>query len=48
MVRWRQGYRIEELVRELDLFHQVRADATKSSLTVTLRSHAVTKVARGA
>jgi signal transduction histidine kinase len=27
MVRWRQGYRIEELVRELDLFHQVLADA---------------------
>jgi signal transduction histidine kinase len=26
-VRWRQGYRIEELVRELDLFHQVLADA---------------------
>lgn len=27
VVRWRQGYRIEELVRELDLFHQVLADA---------------------
>lgn len=27
IVRWRQGYRIEELVRELDLFHQVLADA---------------------
>jgi len=27
MVRWRQGYRIEELVRELDLFHQALADA---------------------
>jgi signal transduction histidine kinase len=27
IVRWRQGYRIEELVRELDLFHQVPADA---------------------
>jgi len=27
LVRWRQGYRIEELVRELDLFHQVLADA---------------------
>jgi len=27
MIRWRQGYRIEELVRELDLFHQVLADA---------------------
>ncbi|MGF6770179.1 signal transduction histidine kinase [Paraburkholderia sp. GAS199] len=27
MVRFRQGYRIEELVRELDLFHQVLADA---------------------
>jgi len=27
MVRWRQGYRIEELVRELDLFHQVLGDA---------------------
>jgi hypothetical protein len=26
-VRWRQGYRIEELVRELDLFHQVLAEA---------------------
>ncbi|PRX33184.1 hypothetical protein B0G75_103412 [Paraburkholderia sp. BL18I3N2] len=26
-VRWRQGYRIEELVRELDLFHQVLAAA---------------------
>jgi hypothetical protein len=26
-VRWRQGYRIEELVRELDLFHQVLADS---------------------
>ncbi|WP_233836006.1 sensor histidine kinase [Paraburkholderia sp. ZP32-5] len=26
-VRWRQGYRIEELVRELDLFQQVLADA---------------------
>ncbi|MDR8395784.1 sensor histidine kinase [Paraburkholderia sp. USG1] len=25
-VRWRQGYRIEELVRELDLFHQTLAD----------------------
>lgn len=27
MVRWRQGYRIEELVRELDLFELVLADA---------------------
>jgi len=27
IVRWRQGYRIEELVRELDLFHQALADA---------------------
>src|SRR5580692_6075978 len=27
LVRWRQGYRIEELVRELDLFHQTLADA---------------------
>ncbi len=27
MVRWRQGYRIEELVRELDLFHRVLSDA---------------------
>jgi signal transduction histidine kinase len=27
MVRWRQGYRIEELVRELDLFHQTLIDA---------------------
>ncbi|RAS15629.1 hypothetical protein BX591_1598 [Paraburkholderia bryophila] len=27
MVRWRPGYRIEELVRELDLFHQTLADA---------------------
>ena len=26
-VRWRQGYRIEELVRELDLFHQVLVEA---------------------
>jgi signal transduction histidine kinase len=26
-VRWRQGYRIEELVRELDLFHQVLGGA---------------------
>lgn len=26
LVRWRQGYRIEELVRELDLFHQALAD----------------------
>jgi signal transduction histidine kinase len=26
-VRWQQGYRIEELVRELDLFQQVLADA---------------------
>ncbi|RKT21218.1 hypothetical protein B0G69_4594 [Paraburkholderia sp. RAU2J] len=26
-VRWRQGYRIEELVRELDLFHQVLGEA---------------------
>ena len=26
-VRWRQGYRIEELVHELDLFHQVLAEA---------------------
>jgi signal transduction histidine kinase len=25
-VRWRQGYRIEELVRELDLFHQTLSD----------------------
>lgn len=30
MVRWRQGYRIEELVRELDLFHQVLGDALES------------------
>lgn len=27
IVRWRQGYRIEELVRELDLFHQTLSDA---------------------
>jgi signal transduction histidine kinase len=27
LVRWRQGYKLEELVRELDLFHQVLADA---------------------
>ncbi|MFM0523217.1 sensor histidine kinase [Caballeronia jiangsuensis] len=27
IVRWRQGYRIEELVRELDLFHFVLSDA---------------------
>src|ERR1700684_123689 len=30
MVRWRQGYRIEELVRELDLFHQTLADALEA------------------
>jgi signal transduction histidine kinase len=30
MVRWRQGYRIEELVRELDLFHLTLADALES------------------
>jgi signal transduction histidine kinase len=30
MVRWRQGYRIEELVRELDLFHQALADALEA------------------
>ncbi|MFM0499904.1 sensor histidine kinase [Paraburkholderia caffeinilytica] len=30
LVRWRQGYRIEELVRELDLFHQVLADALEA------------------
>jgi signal transduction histidine kinase len=29
-VRWRQGYRIEELVRELDLFHQTLADALEA------------------
>jgi hypothetical protein len=29
-VRWRQGYRIEELVRELDLFHQVLDDALEA------------------
>ncbi|HEX7914060.1 MAG TPA: sensor histidine kinase [Paraburkholderia sp.] len=28
-VRWHQGYRIEELVRELDLFRQVLADAVE-------------------
>ncbi|SAL05664.1 two-component regulatory system sensor kinase [Caballeronia arationis] len=27
IVRWRQGYRIEELVRELDLFHLTLSDA---------------------
>jgi signal transduction histidine kinase len=27
LVRWRQGYRIDELVRELDLFHETLADA---------------------
>jgi len=30
LVRWRQGYRIEELVRELDLFHQTLADALEA------------------
>ncbi|MFM0717132.1 sensor histidine kinase [Paraburkholderia strydomiana] len=29
-VRWRQGYRIEELVRELDLFHQVLDEALEA------------------
>jgi signal transduction histidine kinase len=29
-VRWRQGYRIEELVRELDLFHQVLDEALET------------------
>jgi signal transduction histidine kinase len=27
LARWQQGYRIEELVRELDLFHQVLVEA---------------------
>ncbi|WP_371880889.1 sensor histidine kinase [Caballeronia sp. S22] len=27
LVRWRQGYRIEELIRELDLFHQVLVES---------------------
>ncbi|WP_321893128.1 sensor histidine kinase [Paraburkholderia tropica] len=30
MIRWRQGYRIQELVRELDLFHQVLTDALET------------------
>ncbi|RFU46949.1 sensor histidine kinase [Paraburkholderia sp. DHOC27] len=30
MVRWRQGYRIEELVRELDLFHATLSDALET------------------
>jgi signal transduction histidine kinase len=30
LVRWRQGYRIEELVRELDLFHETLADALEA------------------
>lgn len=30
LVRWRQGYRIEELVRELDLFHQTLAGALEA------------------
>jgi signal transduction histidine kinase len=29
-VRWRQGYRIEELVRELELFHQVLGEALEA------------------
>ncbi len=33
-VRWRQGYRIEELVRELDLFRQVLIDAGEEFATV--------------
>ncbi|WP_085488418.1 sensor histidine kinase [Paraburkholderia susongensis] len=32
-IRWRQGYRIEELVRELDLFRQVLADALEEFAT---------------
>uniref|UniRef100_E1TDX3 histidine kinase n=1 Tax=Burkholderia sp. (strain CCGE1003) TaxID=640512 RepID=E1TDX3_BURSG len=40
MVRWRQGYRIEELVRELDLFHQVLADALD---TYAVRDNAFTR-----
>ncbi|MGA7782479.1 MAG: sensor histidine kinase [Paraburkholderia sp.] len=30
LVRWRQGYRIEELVRELDLFHLTLSDALEA------------------
>lgn len=30
MVRWRQGYSIEELVRELDLFHLTLSDALEA------------------
>jgi signal transduction histidine kinase len=30
LVRWRQGYRIEELVRELDLFHETLSDALEA------------------
>jgi signal transduction histidine kinase len=30
LVRWRQGYRIEELVREVDLFHETLADALEA------------------
>jgi signal transduction histidine kinase len=29
-VRWRQGYRIEEVVRELDLFHETLANALEA------------------
>lgn len=30
LLRWRQGYRIEELVRELDLFHETLVDALEA------------------
>jgi signal transduction histidine kinase len=30
VVRWRQGYRIEEVVRELDLFHETLASALEA------------------
>ncbi|OWJ61203.1 sensor histidine kinase [Paraburkholderia caledonica] len=40
IVRWRQGYRIEELVRELDLFHLVLADVLDEYAT---RDHGFTR-----
>ncbi|SIT45564.1 Histidine kinase [Paraburkholderia ribeironis] len=39
-VRWRQGYRIEELVRELDLFHEVLVEALE---TFALRNNTFTR-----
>ncbi len=48
LVRWRQGYRIEELVRELDLFHQTLADALEAFADNAERaSRAVTRNGRG-